>query len=233
MGMAVRSVVAILVSLAVVVNTAAAGVLAVDGNALPAFRGTKGFDITLATWVLISEVDYAVYAPGQFEASFGVGSDPSAGTHYVYAYQLFNDPGNQGANRELTELTVGFTDLVDLVDDIELPANMGFLPNAFGDFGLDPFSSTLFGVGPGSAVWSYIGSPIPVSSKSEILLYTSPYPPEFDAAAVKGGIGTGVDMDNHILPSPNSVPEPGTLALGMLGMVLLVTRRMWRRRRHS
>ena len=175
------------IAMAVAANTAAAGVLAVDGNALAGFKGTKNFDATVLPFVLVSEIDYAVYAPGQFEASFGLGADPSGGTHFVYAYQVFNDPGNTGANREITEMSVGFADLVDLFDDNELPANIGFLPNVFGNFGVDPVSSSQFGNAPGgSAVFSFIGGEIPLLGQSEILIYTSPFPPEFDAATVKG-----------------------------------------------
>ena len=232
MGITVRSVIVVVIAMAVAANTAAAGVLAVDGNALAGFKGTKNFDVTVLSFVLVSEIDYAVYAPGQFETSFGLGSDPSLGAHFVYAYQVFNDPGNTTATREITELSVGFADLVDLLNDDELPANIGFLPNVFGNFGVDPVSSSFFGAAPGgSAVFSFIGGEIPLLDQSEILLYTSPFPPEFDAGTVKGLIATSPDMINHILPSPNAVPEPGTLTLGILGMMLVMGCRTLRRRR--
>ena len=41
--------------------------------------------------VLLVNVDYCVYAPGQFSLSFPAWDDPTDGTQYVYAYQIFND----------------------------------------------------------------------------------------------------------------------------------------------
>ena len=58
------------------------------------------------------EVNYAVYAPNQFDASavaaaVGQSVDPSNGDRYVYAYQLWNVGGTQ----TISGLSVGLAEL--------------------------------------------------------------------------------------------------------------------------
>ena len=77
------------------------------------WRGTVPFDNVVSfghtTFSLSSDVDYAVYAPGKFDLSFGSAADPSNGSQYVYAYQLFDVGGNQN----VTAFSVGFADSLD------------------------------------------------------------------------------------------------------------------------
>jgi len=146
-------------------------ILATDANAIAGFHGTRDFSTTIATLSMKGEVDYAVYAPGQFKLTFGPGSDPSNDTRYVYAYQMHNTGG--AADRDLGFLSVGFDG-----PGGSNPQNISFLNNNLGD---DPSASTLSPTsGPpyNSATWNF-ATPIPDARFSEILLFTSPLPPSF------------------------------------------------------
>src|SRR2546423_279715 len=186
-------------------------ILATDANAVSGFHGTQDFSTGLLTLTMKGEVDYAVYAPGKFKQTFGAGSDPSNDKRYVYAYQLHNTGGT--ADRDLGFLSVGFdaagpggagpSDLgVLLSQPGDAPSSFSFIPA-----GGPPFNS---------ATWNFTTA-IPDAHYSEILLFTSPFPPEFYDASVQGG---GLSKQSR-LPSP--VPEPGTVlaACGMMGALLI------------
>lgn len=190
-------------------------ILATDANAVSGFHGTQDFSTTIGSLSMKGTVDYAVYAPGQFKQTFGPGSDPSNDQRYVYAYQLHNTGGT--ADRDLGFLSVGF----DAAGPGGAgPSNLGALLGQPGDA---PSGSSFIPVGGppfNSATWNFT-STIPDGHDSQILLFTSPYPPEFYDASVQGG---GLSKQSR-LPSP--VPEPGTAlaACGMLG-ALLIRRRI-------
>src|SRR2546426_12007332 len=74
-----------------------------DANAMTGWNGTVNFDTVIAPFTMKAEVDYAVYAPGQFNLSFP-GGDPSAGARYVYAYRVHNT----GSSTLSTERNPGF-----------------------------------------------------------------------------------------------------------------------------
>src|SRR2546421_1747435 len=186
-------------------------ILATDANAVSGFHGTQDFSTSIGTLSMKGEADYAVYAPGQFKLTFGSGSDPSNDKRYVYAYQLHNTGGT--VDRDLGFLSVGFdaagpggagpSDLgVLLSQPGDAPSSFSFIPA-----GGPPFNS---------ATWNFTTA-IPDAHYSEILLFTSPFPPEFYDASVQGG---GLSKQSR-LPSP--VPEPGTVlaACGMMGALLI------------
>src|SRR5688572_27381628 len=102
-------------------------ILATDVNAMSGFKGTVDFTSVIGPLTMAAEVDYAVYAPGQFNLTFGAGADPSNGAHFVYAYQIHNT-GIIASDRDPAFLSVGF-------DPLDHQANIGFL-NA--NLGLDP-----------------------------------------------------------------------------------------------
>ena len=185
-------------------------ILATDANAIAGFHGTQDFSTTLATLTMKGEVDYAVYAPGQFKLTFGAGSDPSNDQRYVYAYQMHNTGGM--SDRDLGFLSVGFDQSGPGGSN---PGHLGFLNNNLGD---DP-SSSLFVPAAGpfhSATWNFANT-IPDGHFSEILIFTSPFPPAFYDSSVQGG---GLSRQSR-LPSP--VPEPATalLACGLAGALLI------------
>ncbi|MGA2031017.1 MAG: PEP-CTERM sorting domain-containing protein [Thermoguttaceae bacterium] len=176
-------------------------------------------------------VDYAVYAPGQFHASTTLGNptDPSNGSEFVYAYQL-----NNVGVFNVACFSVGLADAADSDAGKEadkLPANIGFVANFPGDpNGFPPFSEAFTYPSGGrpaqSADWSYSSS-LPAGSYSNILIYTSPYPPHTDAATVQAG-----QIATEGLPSPfNPAPEPASGLLLAVAAVFLLAVRVCRPRR--
>ncbi|OHB79535.1 MAG: hypothetical protein A2W31_07210 [Planctomycetes bacterium RBG_16_64_10] len=214
-----------------------AGPLPSDPAALAPWQGTQSFLATLVIPdipvppivipdpTLRADVEFAVYAPGSFSTSAALGNpaDPSGGEQYVYAYQVFNLPTTNPAQRgvPISELSVGFLDLPpqgDGVNDDEQPQNIGFLPG----FGLPDAAPTAAFNQTGSDIeaanWRFEVElpPANTSSWSTVLIYTSPFGPEWDRGSLLGG---GMS-DKQRLPSPT--PEPATLALALLAGACLV-----------
>ena len=160
-----------------------------------------------------ADIEYCVYAPGDFELSFP-GEDPSAGLEYVYAYQIFNDldpyptdpPPWNGDKGHINAFSVGINDGDEQAD------NDGFVA----DVNVDPSSHE---VRPSSVFWGFAGaSQLDYGEVSDVLIFTSPFAPEWDNATA-----SGVFPDTEQLPSPT--PEPATLGLLVLAVVALATRR--------
>ncbi len=129
------------VLLLLLVGTSSAGPLPTDPNAIPRWQGTAAFTGTTGGFTLKTEVDYAVYAPAtlsplfNFDNSAALGGpaafDPGAGTQYVYAYEINNDPTGTAI---ALNLSVGLlsgsviTSSANIDDDPVSPAG-GLAPN--------------------------------------------------------------------------------------------------------
>ena len=189
---------------------ALAAPLVSDPNALAAWQGTQRFyDTDGGGATLDVDVEYAVYAPGNYGLS---GTDPSSGAHYVYAYQVFND---LLGNVPVSSFSVG-------LDPTANVANIGSDAGSGTPGGTAPTASAFSGSPPTSAVWYfYLNTidPPPANEYSTVLLFTSPYGPKWMPASVMDG-GLSAQQD---LPSPT--PEPATLALMALGGVAALIRR--------
>jgi hypothetical protein len=203
----VVTVMAVLVGLG---GTAAASPLWSDPNAMSAWRGTKGFYDVGSGATLDVDVEYAVYAPGNYGLS---GTDPSGGAHYVYAYQVFND---LLGNVPVSSFSVGLDPTAN-VASIGSDAGSGTTPG-----GTAPTASAFSGTPPTSACWYFFLNtidPSPTNEYSTVLLFTSPYGPQWAPGSL---LDSGLS-DRHDLPSP--MPEPATLALMALGGVGMLLRR--------
>jgi hypothetical protein len=228
MGKAVIVLISATAILACCVHGAVAGPLPTDPVAMSAWQGTENFNNfvvlpDISDIILDANVDYAVYAPGTFSTSAALGNptDPSGGTQYVYAYQAFANPNG---NRPVATLTVGFTDAVDGNDEAEQPQNIGFLPGL-----ADPPSAPVPAFSPDnnpetvklSALWEFPingGLDPALPANSDVLIYTSPFGPEWDVASVQGG---GLSSSES-LPSPIGIPEPAALVLALLAAAAMV-----------
>ncbi len=195
------------------IGFAHAGPLPLDPNALPGYEGDTGTITATAGSLSISmDIQYAVFAPGQFDLSFGAGADPSGGTQYVYAYQFYNQ-GTPPGGRVFSGVSVGLV----LGNNA---ANIEALPLGFGNFGQLPTSVSFGGSPPSSARWNYTTSTLPLGAQTQILLFTSPHGPTRSTAQATGGLGVTTDL-NHLVPTP--VPEPDTWMLvgSSVGALLL------------
>jgi MYXO-CTERM domain-containing protein len=186
-------------------------ILATDANAMAGFKGTVDFSTVQGPFTMGAEVDYAVYAPGNFNLSFGAGSDPSNGARFVYAYQIHNT-GTIALDRDPAFFSVGFDPLDHQTDIGVLTSSAGVSPSAFAFI---PVANPPFH----SATWDFnpiIGD----GQSSKIVYYTSSMGPQMDDASVQGG---GLAAQRQ-LPSPVPEPSAALAALGM-GAALLMRRR--------
>jgi hypothetical protein len=213
-------------------SQARAGLVAADtANAMPGWYGTsiiQFIEETSPEKFVDGSVDFAVYAPGQFNLSFP-GQDPSGGTRYVYRYQLYNNSGtSEDYLKTLTVGLVGVTNAANCkwIDPGDLYQGSGGV--------IPTLQVALIGTpNPTSAVWKYkASSPIGPGNYSKMLIFTSPYEPTSRLSTVnsQSTIGHWVDGDGNqynwwegMLPSP--VPEPTTLfSLFMSGGLFIIYR---------
>ncbi len=194
-----------------------AGPLPLDPHAIPGFEGTSTLSFTSGSLSVSGNIEYAVYAPGQFNASFGTGADPSNGTQYVYAYQVDNTGTVPAGGRNISLLGVTL-----------LPTNgatnIESLPLTYGNFGVVPAASGFAGSPPTTARWLYTSTTIGLGASSQILLFTSPKGPSFASAAITGGGLIANTIPAQYVPTP--IPEPSTFALmAIAGTCLMMLRR--------
>jgi hypothetical protein len=218
-----------LAAVALSIGSASAGILAGDPNAF--LKGAKLFSGgNPLGQTLISSVDYGVYAPGMFGTSAALGLpaafDPSGGTEFVYAYQIFNDVGGQLRTATLSiELIPGVISNLAFVSHAPgtpagglAPSNWDFIPIA-----VNP---------PANVKWSFL-SPnlLNTGLKSDILLFTSPLGPTFRNASLTGGSGSiAPPVIGPFVTLPSPTPEPSTLVLAASAVGLLAAGYLRRRK---
>jgi hypothetical protein len=189
-----------------VLTSLASGEIATDPNGMSQWQGIKEFK----KLYLDANVQYCVYAPGQFNLSYPAWDDPTDGLQYVYTYQIYNNITRTGTKPYISYFSVGISGADEQAD------NIGYLiddPNH-----KDPNHFDLAGTKAG---WFFDASPyLAYDSISDILYFTSPFSPELDTSTVSGGIYSCTRND---LPSPN--PEPTTIVLMGAGLFVLATRK--------
>ncbi|MBI3836747.1 MAG: PEP-CTERM sorting domain-containing protein [Planctomycetia bacterium] len=191
-----------------------AGPLAIETASIAGFHGTtlyQAYDLNNNPTGLFGAIDYAVWSPGTFPASY---SNFSA-SDYVYAYQV-----RETGPEFLSSLSIELTG----------PADTSNIGDFVGDdgFGLvDGAHSIVAHILPlDSAIWYFDG--IGPGNSSDGLAFSSAHGPIFSRSST---IGDGSIAFSLPIPStnPQNVPEPGTLILGLCGIGVLVFQ--WHRRR--
>ncbi|GMU23922.1 MAG: hypothetical protein AMXMBFR13_39990 [Phycisphaerae bacterium] len=183
-----------LVSIVVVLlaSSAFAGPLATDAAGLPAFTGSANF----ASGALTAVMDYSVFAPGAY-----TGADPSGGSEYVYAYQVFNTSTSRNINGFSVGLLAG-----------------GGAHNESADAGypmVGGVAPTFVSIGATSMAADFVAPEILTGGFSQVVILTSPLGPTFASASVQSG---GLQAQN-LAPTP--IPEPTSLLLlGLMGLAM-------------
>jgi hypothetical protein len=219
MSLSVKRVGFAIAVLVLLVGSASAGAL--NGNAFAILSGNHVFAGAKAQ--MSANVDYAVFNPGVFTGALGLppAEDPSGGTEYVYAYEVFNT----GAS--LLSFSVGLKPNV-----ITAATNFGDAPSAGGvapTAGFSGFIPTAAAIGDKTNIrWQFFAN-IANGAHSNYLLFTSPFGPGLDLASLVATVGDTNPPNTDFLPSP--VPEPSTLALAGVAICGLLTAGYARRRK--
>ena len=176
-------------------SSASATLLVNDPGAMPGWADTLYF----GSGDLTSEVDYAVFAPGDF-----AGIDSSAG--YVYAYQVFNTSVSSAIS--MFELELLDPDSVAMAGSV-------------GTYGGGQVPSIMAIDSIADVYRAFFSPSLPANSYSEALLLTSLNGPTRTMASV---INSGLSDTNDDAPSP--IPEPASLSLMSLAAIALLRRKM-------
>jgi len=176
------------------------------------FQTTQNFFATNGTDTLDINVDFAVWAPGQFPGTYVpfAGFTPANPTDYVYAYQVYNNgPGHGQSTRQFSQLGINSTGGVI--------NSLGKDPS-FDPSGVDVDTPFAF-LSPQGASYQFLVPTIGVNQFSVVLLLTSPNAPTFSQASV---FDSGLSANGQV---PMPVPAPATLTLLALGAACLRRRR--------
>ncbi len=177
------------------------------------WRGSEILSESNGFGAISGTVSFAVFAPdGSFDTflddSYGDGvySDPTAGTKFIYAFQVQSDSGNS-----IETLNSGY----------DFGANTaGFLaPQSIAGSGDIGPGSTVFN--STSAVWDFSGATIANGQISDVLFYTSDLGPQPDKLSIGSVFGlVQADSGETDFASPSQIPEPTSALLMIIGTAL-------------
>jgi len=229
------------VMLLLLAKVAAAGPLPTDVNAY--IRGTLTVSGAAGAKTLNSTIDYAVFAPHQFNLSAMLNfpynspqsvaaADITAGNNYVYAYEINNTGSGTTAN--ITNFSLG---LAWQFRPTSIPNGWTEVGYSVGQDGTGasvkaPTNSPNFKFFQTTypyhnVIWRFDSSSfIGTNQHSEILIFTSPYYAHYTASSIQA---SGITFANLMLPTP--VPEPTTVAMAGIGLACLLGAKFARRRR--
>jgi len=155
-----------------------------------AYSGTTTFNLSNGTSILNVDVEYAVFAPGNY-----AGNDISGGSDYIYAYQIFSDStSNVTADFFSVGIPIGSS-----INAVGIDAAYGILGGV---------SPTAFKF-PQSAGYLFYPSVINPDRHSTVLLFSSVHLPTMGFGTISGGGLSGMGA----LAAPSLIPEPATMAL--------------------
>ena len=173
---------------------------------------------------LVAEVDWAAFGPGKFQQYLNSQAiaqvDPSGPLEVTYVYQI---SAVTAALPGIDTLTVGI-DAGDGRGGVLAPS---FVPTG----AANEKSPSSGGDNTTSMAWFFNGAELAVGDVSSLLVFTSPFVPEFDFIQANSGLaGPAV---SPLVASPSDrvfefdIPEPASLTLA-LGCAAVVG--VWRRR---
>lgn len=194
-----------------------------DGFGPDAGRWHGTVDIMGAAFgdTLVAQVDWAAFAPGQFQLFLDdngyAGADPSGPGEVLYVYQI---TAVTNANPGVDTLTVG----VDPTDGRGVVSAPSYL-----SLGLANEKAPTSGADNTTSMdWFFNGAELQVGDTSGLLMFSSPFAPEFDFLQVNSGLAGPAVSPLVASPSdrPYNVPEPtaAVLAFGFT-VAMLGTRR--------
>lgn len=188
------------------------------GHASALISGTTSFTGPSTTGILDVDVDWAVFAPGDFAAAGGVfsvfsGFSAPSPTDYIYAYQIYNKGAANGGTSDtnLSSLNINFGTSGTI-------SSLGY--DADFDSAGDDVNATLAIAFPPTASFLFYMPSLGVNQYSVVLLLASPQAPVMSdiSSVIDGGLGI-----NGQLPAP--VPSPAAAALGLIGLAFLCLNR--------
>ena len=189
-------------------SSSATHAMPLNGDSAASTSGLMNVQVMESTGQLDANIEYAVYAPGSYP-----GTDPSAGSNWVYAYQVFN---NSTGSVDLSQLSVG-----------RLPGstvnNVGHDPS-YGTLSAGHIPTLMLQTSS-SVIWNFLNSLIDPGEFSDVLLFTSPN----SWSMGPGSIQNGGLAQTTTLPTP--VPEPATMLILSLSSMAMIGMR--RRRRQA
>lgn len=211
-------------------STASAGPLATTAFALNdgfgpvsgAWRGSLMITGAAFGDTITAEVDWAVFAPGglqQYLNSQAIAqADPSGSGELAYVYQIISVAA---ASPGIDTFTVGI-DAADVRGSVLAPT---FIPTG----AATEKSPASGGDNTTSMAWFFNGSELQPGDVSSLLVFTSPYAPEYDFVQANSGLAGPVVSPLTASPSLRLfVPEPISLVMVLaasMGMVGLRLRR--------
>lgn len=190
------------------------------GPAAGAWRGTVLITGAALGDTITAEVDWAAFAPGDFQQYLNSQAiaqvDPSGPLEVTYVYQI---SAVTAASPGIDTLTVG----VDAGDGRGGVLAPSFVPTG----AANEKSPSSGGDNTTSMAWFFNGAELAVGNVSSLLVFTSPFAPEFDFIQANSGLaGPAV---SPLVASPSDrvyqVPEPATLALFAIASAACVLRR--------
>lgn len=174
--------------------------LDLDPAAMPAYRGSSLFSTLGGS--LSGHVDYAVFAPGQYDGTL------SFGGLYVYAYQIFSNPSSTVS---IDYFSVGLKPTVSVPNaTYDTGAVYAVVGGSVPDMSL---------VMPQQVIYLFSSNDISASERSTTLLFTSNVAPTMAFGVASAGVSGSANMT---LPTPN--PEPATLGLLTVGALMAIRR---------
>lgn len=158
---------------------------------------------------LVAEVDWAAFGPGKFQLFLNdngyAGADPSGANEVLYVYQIVSVTA---ATPGIDTLTVG----VDAADGRGASAAPSDVVHVGG-----VNSPASGGDNTTSMAWFFNGNELQVGDSSSLLVFSSPFAPEFDFLQVNSGLA-GPPV-SPLVASPSDrlfqfdIPEPSSLVL--------------------